>query len=409
MKHLVASVLLLLSSLAAASDDWPQWRGAKRDGTAAGSPWPDSVAEDQLKLLWSVKLGKSYSGPITSGGTVFTTESVNDEKEAVRAFSLKSGEQKWVCEWDGVMRVPFFARENGSWIRSTPATDGERLFVAGMRDVLVCLDAVTGQEAWRVDFPGQLGSELPAFGFVCSPLLVGDAVIVQAGASTVRLKKSTGEIVWRSLDDDGGMNGSAFSSPFVAKIGDSEQLLVQTRRELCGVEPGTGDVLWKQEVPAFRGMNILTPVVHGDSVFTSTYGGKTLSFRIGKAGDAWKPEMRWELKQQGYMSTPVIVGGHAYLHLRNKNLACVDLATGRETWVTDRKFGAYWSLVTQGDKILALDEDGTLRLLRANPQRFELLSERKISEQSTWAHVAVSEGKVIIRALESLSVFEWKP
>jgi len=31
-----------------------------------------------------------------------------------------------------------------------PAYDGDSLYVAGMRDVLVCLDAKTGKQRWRV-------------------------------------------------------------------------------------------------------------------------------------------------------------------------------------------------------------------------------------------------------------------
>ncbi|MCB1094621.1 MAG: PQQ-binding-like beta-propeller repeat protein [Verrucomicrobiales bacterium] len=409
MLQISLTSFILVSTIAISAADWPQWRGAKRDGHSDGAAWPESLDENHLRQTWRVELGKSYSGPIVHDGIVFTTESVNDEREAVRAFDLVSGNQKWATDWEGSIRVPFFARKNGSWIRSTPATDGERLFVAGMRDVLLCLDAKTGEEQWRVDFPKELGAEPPAFGFVCSPLLTGDSVIVQAGASTVRLKKSTGEIVWRSLEDGGGMNGSAFSSPLLANIGGSEQLLVQTRTELCGLAPDNGAVLWRQKVPAFRGMNILTPVVADGRVFTSTYGGKSFSYQISKAGDGqWKSSVAWDLKQQGYMSTPVVIGGHAYLHLRNKKFACVDLATGQQRWETKKTFGDYWSLIAQGDRILALSEDGTLRLIRANPEKFEVISERKVADRDTWGHIAVSGSKVMVRELEALTVFDWK-
>ena len=96
------------------------------------------------------------------------------------------------------------------------------MYVAGMRDVLACFDAKTGNEVWRVDFVEKLGSTLPAFGFVCSPLVDQDAVYVQAGGGVVKLDKLTGEIIWRVLEDGGGMNGSAFSSPVVGTLASSE-------------------------------------------------------------------------------------------------------------------------------------------------------------------------------------------
>ena len=91
----------------------------------------------------------------------------------------------------------------------------------------------------------------------------------------MKLDKQTGETVWRSLQDSGGMNGSAFSSPMKATIAGKPQILVQTRERLAGVDEITGEELWSQEIEAFRGMNILTPVVFGDAIFTSTYGGKS--------------------------------------------------------------------------------------------------------------------------------------
>jgi len=201
---------------------------------------------------------------------VFTTETKNKESEVVIALDRKTGKERWRAEWKGAMTVPFFAASNGSWIRSTPAYDGERLYVAGMRDVLVCLDAKTGKEEWRVDFVKELKTPLPDFGFVCSPLVDGNAVYVQAGASVTKLDKKTGMFIWRTLEDKGGMMGSAFSSPVIAKLAGKRQLVVQGREKLAGVDLENGDVLWSQVVPSFRGMNILTPTVVGDAIFTSS-------------------------------------------------------------------------------------------------------------------------------------------
>ena len=146
----------------------------------------------------------------------------------------------------------------------------------------------------------------------------GEHVYVQAGGSFVKLNKRNGETVWRSLEDSGGMNGSAFSSPFKATIAGQTQLLVQTRERLAGV----------------------------------------------------------------------------------------DEATGQERWVTT-PFGKYWSLVAQGQKILALDERGDLLLINANPEKFELLGQRHVSDSPTWAHLAVCGDEVFVRDLKGLTVYRW--
>lgn len=160
------------------AETWPQWRGPTRDGLVRGTTWPTSLTEDHLQRVWHVDLAAGYPGPIVATDRVFVAETKEQKSEIVRALDRQTGRQLWAAEWPGAMSVPFMAKRNGDWIRSTPAYDGQALYVAGMRDVLVCLDAATGAERWRVDFVDQFKSPLPAFGFVCSPLVVGDHVFV---------------------------------------------------------------------------------------------------------------------------------------------------------------------------------------------------------------------------------------
>jgi outer membrane protein assembly factor BamB len=305
------------------------------------------------------------------------------------------------------MSVPFFAASNGSWIRSTPCVDGDRVYVAGMRDLLVCLDVASGREHWRVDFVKALESPLPAFGFVSSPLVIGDHVYVQAGSGFAKLDKLTGEIVWRVLDDGGGMSGSAFSSPYPVTLDGVTQILVQTREELAAVDPEKGSVLWKTPVEAFRGMNIVTPTVSDGRIFTTSYGGGSFLFAVNPTRTDKPVEQVWRNKIQGYMSTPIVIGGHAYVHLRNQRFACLDLTTGKEDWITT-PFGRYWSMVAQGNRILALDETGDLRLIRATPEGYELVGEAKVAAEESWAHLAVEGAELYIRDLKGLSAYRWK-
>lgn len=399
--------LLIGSAVAMAEEEknsWPQWRGPNRDGFVFDAKLPDDL--QSLEELWRVNLGPSYSGPIVGFDRVFVTETKDEKVEIVRALERQTGKELWRRQWDGALKVPFFAKANGDWIRATPALDGDRLYVAGIRDVLVSLDVQTGEQVWKLDFVKEFNSPLPSFGFVCSPLVVGDHVYVQAGGGFCKVDKQSGKVVWRVLDDGGGMNGSAFSSPFFAKLKGQPQLVLQTRTTLVGVHPDNGKTLWSQEIPAFRGMNILTPTVNEDAVFTSSYGGKSFLFEPDNRGASWSIDETWTNRAQGYMSSPVIIDKHIYLHLRNQRFTCLDLKTGESRW-TSTPFGKYWSLVTDGEKILALDQSGELLLIRANPEKFELIDRRKVAEDS-WAHIAVAGNDIFIRALDSLIAFRYK-
>ena len=184
--------------------------------------------------------------------------------------------------------------------------------------------------------------------------------------------------------------------------------MVQTREKLAGVNPADGAVLWEQPIAAFRGMNILTPTVSGELVLTATYGGKTAAFHVTHGDGKWSVERAWEFKSQGYMTSPVIVKGTAYLHLRSQRAMAIDVATGAERWTSGESFGKYWSLVANGDRLLALDERGILYLLHATPEKYEKLDERKVSTAETWAHLTVCGDEMFIRELNSITAWRWK-
>ena len=407
---LIACAFYVPHLLAAEQEDlgWFQWRGPTRDAKLATRMLPRDLTDRSLRRDWKVDLGPSYSGPIVTRDQIFVTETVDEQYEVVRALDRSTGKQLWSTRWSGSLRVPFFASSNGSWIRATPAYDGQYLYVAGIRDRLVCLDAETGAEVWNVDFMAQLRSPLPRFGCVSSPLVWGDHVYVQAGSGFVKMDKRSGRIVWRTLRDQGGMYGSAFSSPVMADLGGKRQLVVQTRSLLAGVDPEEGSVLWSREIAAFRGMNILTPAVVGNTVFTSAYGGRSHLFRLQESRGSLGVEEVWESKVQAYMSSPVVIDGYAYLHLRNQRFTCIDLKTGR-TKFTTRPFGKYWSMVATADRILALDQRGELLLIRANPEKFELLGRRKISNDETWAHLAIHGDQIVVRELNGLLSLRFQP
>jgi len=395
--------------IAASGAPWPQWRGPDRTGSSAGAPWPADFTG--FRQLWRVDLAQGYPGPIITDKLVFTVETAKGDTEIVRALDRASGKERWRASWPGKISVPFYAKRNGDWIRSTPSFDGRALYVCGMEEVLVALDASSGKELWRVDFPKRFQTPKPDFGCASSPLIDGNAIYLQAADSFVKLDRKTGQTIWRALEVKHNVfESGAFSSPFIATLAGKRQILVQTRTHLTGLDPSSGKVHWSQEVPNFRGMNILTPSVWGDSVFTSSYRNDTYMYKVEPSDGGLSVRELWKNKAKGYMSSPTIIAGHAYLHLANQRFTCIDLATGETKWTTE-PFGMYWSMVSRGDRILALDERGQIHLIRANPERFELLASMEVAETSAWAHLAVAPGKsgeeIYVRDLKGITAFGW--
>jgi outer membrane protein assembly factor BamB len=328
--------------IAAESSTWNGWRGSLRNAMVDGD-WPLALDEQHLVVAWTQELGDSYSGPIVSGQTLITTESTGGDESTI-AFDVSTGQQIWKQTWQGKITVPFFAARNGNWIRSTPAADETQVYVGGIRDVLIAFDLKTGGENWRVDF-GKQADKVPDFGMVCSPMIDGDHLYIQAGKGLQKINRADGSIVWSSLGDSGDiMSSGAFSSPIIAELNGIRQLVVQTRTYLAGVSLDSGEVYWKIDIATFRGMNILTPTIWNNKVFTSCYGGQSLLIEVK---DNKEPTVLWENKLEGYMSSPILIGDNLYIHLRNRRFACLDMTTGEENWITT-PFGEYWSMISNG-------------------------------------------------------------
>lgn len=408
LSTILAALLTILSiaTSTAAEPNWPQWRGPTRDCYVSPEtpPWPDSLKS--LKKQWRVELGPSYSGPIVWNDRVFVTETLDEKYEIVRALDRATGRELWKTQWEGAMSVPFFARENGDWIRSTPACDGESLYIGGMQDVLVCLNTADGAIRWRTDFASKYQTGDPDFGMVCSPLLDGDKLYVQIAASIVCVDKATGQVLWREMVTSENMMSSAFSSPVIATIRGKRQLVAQTRQQLAGLDLDNGTTLWSIQVPAFRGMNILTPTVVGNRILTSSYKNRTFMYAIEKSDGAFRISEAWNLPAQGYMSSPVVIDGFAYLHLGNGRLACIDLEKGEQRW-RSKSFGKYWSMAVNRDKVLALDQRGGLVLFAANPEKAMILSKKRVADTETWAHIAVVHEQIFVRELNAVTAWRW--
>ncbi len=409
MKALRVCVLALtlfpsLTSRAEDSNDWNSWRGAERNGKLSEA-LPSSLS-DTLALVWQKSHGPSYSGPIIHGGLVFTTETVDKRLERVTAYRVSDGEMQWQQEWEGSMAVPFFAAANGDWIRSTPACSKGGLVVVGMRDVMACFDPDTGKERWRKDFVNDMGTPLPMFGASSSPLIDGDRVIMQTGGATVCLSLNDGSLLWQTLRNAEAQSPGAFSSPMNATIQGVRQLLVQTRTELCGVDLQSGEVLWNEPIATFRGMNILTPLVIGNRVYTSAYQGNTHCFEIDFRDGNWSSREVWQSKHQAYMSSPVVIGSRIYMFLRNERLVALDAETGSEVFVT-KPIAKYASLISDGANLLALTNDGTLMLVDGQSDEFRVIDKMKVADDS-WAHLAISGPFLIVRDLKELKVYRIK-
>lgn len=392
-------LLFLLTSLVSAGD-WPQWLGPHRDSSSAEKvvPWKEAP-----KVLWRLAVGEGNSSPVIAGGRVFVHSKVKDKTdEEVIAYDARTGTQVW----RQVYSRAAFASPYGNGPRATPAVVDGKVYTFGITGVLTCWEADSGKQVWQVDTLKEFGAKNLFFGMSCSPLVEGDAVLVNVGgkgASVVALDRNKGSVVWKSRDDR-----ASYSSPIVFGQGKDRQVVFLTGDGVVSLNPKDGSTNWQFPLVDKLLESSTTPVHVGDQIVASaiTYGsaGLKLTPSDGKLGykEEWKnPALT------SYFSTPVAVGKDYFFLVTGANpllikqpsatLHCVEATTGKDLWMKPNVGKYHAALLRTGDnKLLSLDDFGFLSLIEPDPKEHRVLCKAKVCG-ATWAHPALADGRVYIR------------
>lgn len=393
----------LLASIAILSaGDWPQWRGANRDGHAAGTSI--TALPKDLKPVWRVPVGPGFSAPVVANGKLVYLDEQNG-KEVAHCLDAKTGKPLW--------SAPFADAAGDEWgkgPRCTPFIDGDRVYAQSMNGQFHCLSLDDGKPRWGFSFEdyGISFSTKSAEGTAArrgnngSGVIDGDRVFVPVGAknaSIVCLDKKTGKELWKSGSDE-----AAYSSFIIATLSGTKQLVAFTAEALTGVDLKTGDTLWRVPFRTGAKRHAATPVVVGDTVTVNSQTIGLVCTRVTKEGDNWNATQAWVNKPLTInLSTPVFVDGHFYTYgpIRTKDYVCVDAKTGTTKW-TQSGFGIgkdqtdYASSIAVGKNVLVLTYDGQLVLIAANPEKYTELGRIQACGK-TWSYPAFADGKLFVR------------
>jgi outer membrane protein assembly factor BamB len=389
-----------------AAENWSQWRGANRDGVALEVA-PRKVWPQELERKWELEVGLGHSSPIVVGDKVYVF-SRQGEQEVIRAMQQSDGKELWKHSYPAPYEVNPQAAGHGKGPKSTPLVADGRLFTLGISGILTCWDAESGEPKWRKDFAKQFKNTSPLYGTAMSPLVDHGRLIVHVGGhdegSLIALDVADGEVAWH-WDGD----GPAYSSPIVAELSGTRQIIAQTQNSCVGVSAESGALLWKIAYKTDFDQNSVTPVVYEQSVICSGYNRGIDRYRIEKDGDEWVTDKIWGIKEVSlYMSSPVTSGERlfGFSHRQKGQLFAIDITTGRTLWTSDGRLGDNAALVRTGDVLWALTTQAELILFRDSDKQFDPLARYKVSDTPTWAHPVIGPGSVLIKDEQKL--IKWK-
>jgi outer membrane protein assembly factor BamB len=389
-KSPLAVLAALTLSFAAAQADWLHYRGPAQNGVSPEKGWSAQLPAGGPRVLWKASLGKGTSSVTTSGDRAFTM-GFADGKDVVYCLDAKSGKALWRFDYPSELAPQMF--EGGP--RSTPTLDGSRVYVLGQEGQLFCLDAASGRKVWEKHFVKDFGGRRPEWGFSGSPLVSGNLLLCDVGASsgsTVALDKTSGKVVWKNGGDMPG-----YASPVVATLGGKATVIVFKADHLVGHDLKDGSELWRAPWKTDYDVNAATPLVlEGDRIFISSgynAGCALIQVSGGKATELWRNK-----KLRAHVNTPVPVGGHLYGIDGNTgggNLVCLDVASGEQKWVEKSVKGG--ALIAADGKLIVLTERGELVIAEASPAGFKALSRAPVLKKRCWAQPTLDAGRLYLR------------
>lgn len=418
-RALLASILVsIFSCRSQAADDWPQWRGPARDGhVAAGVAVPQALP-GTANVLWRGPLGEGVASPVVCAGRVIYTDAA-EGKEMLHVAEAATGKELWHAAIDDLHKDT----QTKPGPRCTPVTDGERVYAQSCRSQLRCFNLADGKELWATNYVKDLGASFigekgrapgaSRHGYNGSPLIDGDHLIVEAGgkgAAVVCFDKRTGAIVWKSRDEMPG-----YAAPTIATLAGSRQLLCFMATGVTALDPADGKLLWQSPVKTDFGRHVTTPVVVGDMVVVSSFQAGLIGIKLTREGDGYKAERAWTSKESATnFSCPVAVGKYVFTLGPDRDIVCVDAATGKQAWAKEGLFttsapgNSHAGMLVMGSNVLTLTDGGELVLFPADPAGFKQISRTPVCGKN-WCNPAYADGRLYLRDEHELRCVQLMP
>ncbi|MBM4002599.1 MAG: dehydrogenase [Planctomycetes bacterium] len=419
---LFATTIGTLTRAPAAGNDWPQWRGPRRDGTWTESGIVESFSSPKIPWKWSVPVGPGYSGPSVAAGRVVITDRPKDTDpsvERVLCFDAETGKELWnfayPCEYQ---KIGYTAGP-----RANATLDGGFVFALGAMGHMHCLELQSGRVVWQRDLNRDYQIEMPIWGIAAAPLIVDSTVILHIGGSqgacVVGLDRHNGKEKWRSLNDRG-----QYSSPIVVEQAGENVVVCWTGDSVAGLRAADGSPLWRYEFkPRKMPIGVATPIVDKGRLFVTSFYDGSLLLNLNRNSAA--VERAWQRcgasetqtdALQSIISTPLFIDDHIYGVDSYGELRCLDARTGERVWEDLRATPkARWStihFVRNADNVWMFNERGELIISRLSPKGFQEISRAQLiaptREQLNqrngvcWSHPAFAGRHIFIRNDETM-------
>jgi outer membrane protein assembly factor BamB len=388
--------LLLLT---ASAQDYPQWRGQNRDGSASGFTEP-KVWPEKLTQKWKVEVGEGYATPIVIGGTVYLFTRQGDD-EVMMALDIATGKMVWRTRYRAPYQMGAPTKAHGPGPKATPLFHDGRLYTLGISGVVSAFDASNGKLLWQKSAP----AEQPFFGTASSPVADRDLVIFHPGnyGPLTAYDKTTGETKWTSKGD------GLYASPMIVELGGIRQVVTMGQENVMGVAIADGAMLWQYPwAGQGGGMQAITPIVFGETIIVSSYHMGVTALRPVRREGKWVVDVVWHTDDVSlFLSNPVVIGDTLFglSEKASGQFFALDAKTGKVLWLGKAREATNTAVVKAGGVLFLLNDNGELIVAKSSRTAFEAIKRYIVAEGATWAQPAISGNRIFVKDVSSLTLW----
>ncbi len=441
----IAILLIIIGSLTAMAQNWPQFRGPVATGVVEGGTTPTSFdAAKSQNLRWKTEIpGLSHASPIVWGNKVFVVTAVNsaakdetryglfgdvapvkdDPKHTWKVYALdkESGKILWErVAYEGIPKVKRHPKSTHA--ASTPVTDGKYLIVLFGSEGLYAYD-LNGKLLWKQDLgvmdAGWFYDPDYQWEYGSSPIIYKNFVIIQADLQkdsyVAAFDLKTGKQVWKTAREE----IPSWGTPTVYDGKARSELVTNGTKAIRGYDPLTGKELWR--LTPNSEITTPTPFAAHDLIYvTSGYAPRQPIYAIkpGASGDITLKDgkeasdfIAWSKQRGGpYMPTPIVYGDLLYTCSNQGILAAYNAQTGERVYQErlGGTGGAFTSSPVASDgKLYFSSEDGDVFVVKAGA-KYEFLAKNPVGEVMM-ATPAISDGLLIVRGIHHVFAFGEAP
>jgi len=397
-----------LASVDATAADWPQFRGAGRDGHAEATDLPLNWSATE-GVAWKQAIpGRGWSSPVLHEDRVYLTTAVSETSDQRSNQSLEAlcldaatGKIVWrreVFAQDGATAAPIEGKN--SHASPTPLVADDRLYVHFGHQGTACLD-LDGNIVWST----REITYSPVHGGGASPILVGDTLVFSCDGSSdpfiVALSRHTGKLLWRARRETDARQTFSFSTAQLIEVDGRPQIISAGSNVVSALDPTDGSEIWRVRYDGFS--VIPQPVFGHGMIFISTGFDppNVMAIRVDGRGDVTDTHVAWTYRR-GAPHTPslLLVGDELYMISDRGVATCLDARSGTVHW--QKRIGGNFSAspLYAAGRIYLQSEEGTGTVLRAG-KSFEKLATNRLDERSL-ASYAIGEDYLIIRTADHL-------